>query len=460
MVLSHRPGLLAASPAALPVAAGVVALAVYAALLLSRADQLLDSAYDQAFFEQVVWNASHGRGFSSGFLVGNFLGTHFSPLLTVPAALQWIWADSRLLSILNAAGLAAAAPAGYLLAAALLPGRRWLAAALAAPLPAWLVVQQAVIAEFHTEALALPVALAAGWAGITGRALLMWPLALMTLAAKEDQSYTVVVVGLLVASQGRRFLGLGLAAGAALWGALAVFVAMPLLRAGQPSLVADYYGWLLHADAGALAGSLYHPAGWLAYAGLLASIAALPLLSLRWLALSLPPLLADLLSHHPVQPDLGLHYGLLLVLPVFVAGVLGARRLPVAGRVPAAVPAALLALPALLIGLGATPLLRPGAEPALHRLRACTAALPPAAPVAADDSVAAPLAARPRLTVIGLAAAADYVVVDRRGRQPGYVDLEERRSVVARLSERRPVLCDDGRFQLWGPEGAAAIGKS
>ncbi|HEY4028250.1 MAG TPA: DUF2079 domain-containing protein [Candidatus Dormibacteraeota bacterium] len=441
-------------PAALPVAVGGLAAGLFAWSLLRRSDVLLLHAYDSAFFQQVVWNAGHGRGFSSGFFPASLLGLHFEPLLAVPALLELAWPDVTLLGLLQAVALGAAAPAAYLLLDALLPGRRLLAAVLAAPVPLWAEVQQAARADFHTESLALPLVLLAGWAGLRGRTLACWALALAALAAKEDQAYAVAVVGALLLLHGpSRRHGAALVGVAVAWGAAAEWVVMPALRGGVTSQTDSYYRWLHTAGPAQVAGALAVPAGWLAFGGLVAGLAALPLLRPAWLALALPPLVADLLSAHHPQPELRYQYGLPLVVPVLVAAALSARRLPADLPVTAV---GLLALPALAVGLATGPIVteRLDAAPALARLRACTAALPPLAAVAADDAIAPALASRPVLRMLADARAGDYVVVDRAGRQPDYVPQPERDRVLAALpAQHRGLLCDDGRFQLWSPAG-------
>jgi hypothetical protein len=142
------------------------------------------------------------------------------------------------------------------------------------------------------------------------------------------------------------------------------------------------------------------------------------------------------------------------VAPVLVAAGLGARGLPRAS----AAALGLLALPALAAGVVTGPLVTQhlDAAPALDRLRACTAGLPPLAPVAADDAAAAPLASRPVLRLLTDARPGDFVVVDRTGRQPDYVALADRDRVLGALpGQGRALLCDDGRFQLWSPAGGA-----
>jgi len=457
-------GALAARPGLVPAASGLIAFVLIAASLLLRAQALDLPAYDSAFFEQVVWNIGHGRGFSSTFFPADFLGLHFSPLLALPALLELAWPDGRLLGLLHAAALAATAPAAFLFFRALLgdrPRADWAAAALAAPLPFWAALQQAARAGFHTEALALPALLLAAWAGLRGRSLLCCGLVLVALTAREDQAYGAAVVGLLLFFHGpSRRLGSGLFTAACVWALAIEMLVMPSLRGGVVSQVDTYYRWLHTASPLAVFAALLNPGGWLAFTGMVVSLAALPLLRLRWLALALPPLFADLLSAHHPQPELLFQYGLPLLLPILVAGGLGARRFlewqPRRGGSLSRLAIPALAVPALVIGLVTGPLLRTPPEPASTRqqLLACTANLPAAAPLAVDDATALPLSARPVLEMISEASPAHFVVVDRQGRVPSYVDVRRRQAVLSRLhAEGRRLMCDEGRFQLWSPAG-------
>jgi Predicted membrane protein (DUF2079) len=460
-----------ALPLAVPLASGLLAAVLFAWALLERAAALKLPAYDTAFFEQLVWNAGRGRGFTSGFFAAsgitspaNFLGLHFSPLLALPAALELAWPDARVLSLLSAAALGLAAPAAYLLLRAMLedrPGAAVASAALAAALPLWLAVQEAAQAGFHTEVLALPLVLAAGWAGLGRRTLLCWACALAALCAKEDQAYAVVVVGVLLALHGpSRRQGAALAAAGVLWAGVVELAVMPPLRGAAPNDVGDYYAWLHHAGPGAAAAALANGQGWLELGAMVLAMAGLPLLRPGWLLLALPPFVGSLLSAHQPQPVLHLQYGLPMVLPVLVAGGLGARTL--LDGAPAWVrarPAALaaLALPAVVAGLAFSPLAEGNpihGTDSLRRLAACTAALPAEAPVAADDGPAAALAARPVERPLTWTRSTDWVVVDRSTYVPGYVNRRARTAWLASLpAEGRHRYCDDGRFQVWGPAG-------
>ncbi len=488
-------------PAGLAVAGGIIGFGWMAMLLLSRANGLATPAYDHAFFEQVVWNASQGNGFVSNFSQGSFLGLHFSPLLVLPAALEQVWADARVLSLLHVAALALAGPAAFLfLRAALSPSRAgpWLAAALAAPLPVWSAVQEAARADFHTESLALPLALLAGWAGLRGRTALLWILAGVALLAKEDQGYTLLVLGLFLAARARgrlwrgglpwrgghpvagpRLSGAAIALLGLAWTPLAFGVIMPWLRAGGRLETDWYYAWLLAGDGpasqlGRIWSQLAGFAGWQAALGILLSVALLPVLRPRWLLLVIPPIVADLLSANSAQADLKLHYTLLPLLPAIVAAAMGGRRLLAlmarrtrrsrsSARHPAWGPPLLLtlALPALAVawlGGGLPPTTRTDRgqwdwPAAIDELRAVARQVPPGVPLAVDDGLAAPLAARSQLRLLPTGEADAWVLVDRHAYLPGYTDVDRRRAFISILPRSgRPLIIDDGRFQLWGPQ--------
>ncbi|MBA2275346.1 MAG: DUF2079 domain-containing protein [Chloroflexi bacterium] len=494
-----------AAPVAFVAASACLAFAWHALLGFRRAEGLTSPAFDQAYFQQLLWSLSQGHGLRSTFNPGEFLGLHFSPLLAAPALLQPLWPDARLLDLFQAAALAALAPAAYLFLRALLrPAREapWLAAAMALLIPFWAVTQQATRASFHTEALALPLILLAGWAGLTGRTAILFGAALLALGAKEDQIYPVAVMGMLIAARapgrlsgGMRRAGLLLVGLAAAWGVATFGVLMPALRAGATYDIDRYYAWLggglnvLRApfeQTDAVVAALTRPEGWLVVIGLVLSLAALPLLRPRWALLLLPPAVAHLLSRHEPQPQMLLQYGLLLLVPAVVAGGLGARRLlalsrryhrrrarrhrSTTGRAwpgtrslgRATTAAAVLVL---ISSAGAIAVARGGVPPfswteagawnrtaALTRLRSATGVIPPDAPLAADWGVAAPLANRPRIEVFPVASTDAYVVVDQEAYVTGRLRWRDRAAWLDELARSgRRLMVDDGRFQVWAP---------
>ncbi len=489
-------------PAGLVGLATIAAAAWVAALLVNRTAGLSAPPYDLAFFQQVVWNVADRGLWISSFHEGSFLGLHFSPILVVPAAIErLVGPDVRVLNLVHALSVAALVPATFLFLRALLRPSRFgpaLAVVLAAGIPLWGIMQDVIRSDFHPETAGIGLALLAGWAGLTKRHRAMWALALVALATREDVSYAVAVVGLAVAVRGRgstRRQGRILVLVAAVWAVVAFGLLMPALRDGIRADTDGYYAWLggglavLWApfdQTSAVVARVAQATPWLAVAGMVVALLGLPLVRPRWLVLALPPMAAALLSTNPFQTNLRLQYGLILVVPLIVAAGFGGRRVLAAvewplrrrrrrwaagrrtGRVPVRwltpLLAVLLILPAAVGAWmqGSLPPFDPG-DPAfaarpgrLDRLGLAASVVPADAPLAADEGLLAPLAARSdirRLPAGPDLAAQAYVVMDRMAWSPTSRARDRHNEVLALLlGSDRAVLVDDGEFIVWGPE--------
>jgi uncharacterized membrane protein len=437
---------------------------------LQRLYGMTSSAWDLAYDQQVIWNVSIGQGFYSSFARADFLGIHFELIFVVLAAVEKFWASPVVLLVFSSAGLAATAPAAYLFLKAILPADRaesqWLALALALPIPFWAAIQEAARDFFHPENMAIALALLAAWAGLRGHSKTMWVLCILVLTCKEDQVYTIGVIGLMMAAYGapnikRRWRFIVYLAGA--WFLIGTGIVQQHFRnGGYTDFV--YYGWLvLNPSLAAILGAIFNPRALLMAAVIVAGMGALPLLAPRWLLLAIPPYLADVLSSHNPQNVLNLHYVLLPLFPLIVAGGAGARRLL---ERRAFTPAyALLALaPALLLAWG-TGRLPPAldANPSLYsrpdtlgELRAATAAIPANAPVSADNGLAVWLANRHTINDFpDKLDATCYVVLDQQPYISGPTNPARRLAAIDELaSSGRHLLLDDGRFQVWSPVGS------
>jgi uncharacterized membrane protein len=429
-------------------------------------------SWDLGQTQQLLWSLGNGRGWTSSFEYGhNFLGIHLEPILLAVAAVDRLWPSPVVPLIFSAAGLAATAPAAFLMFRALLPPSRvstWLAIGLAIPMPFWEATQQAAASQFHPENLALALAMLAVWAGLRAKPWVLWPLAVLVLSCKEDQTYTAFVVGLVVwrvgpptiRAHGRRVMIL-----AALWLVLGVGMFQFLIRGTGYSPDVAYYWWVANpAEPNYFLRDLLRPDAWLVLGGLVLSLAGLPLLAPRWLLLVIPPLLASLASSHDAQGRLAQHYVMIVMFPLIVAAAFGARRVLEMPSVRTRLsPAALLAtaLPALAIGFFAgelPPALRADSwlftrTPAVDRLLTATSVIPPDAPVYADDGSAVWLANRDLIQVMGSDVPPDrYIVIDRQDWKHRKQASIARGDVIAILAASgRHLLVDDGRFQVWGP---------
>jgi uncharacterized membrane protein len=457
-----------------PLVAAAVAFAWTLQGELGRIYGMTGSAWDLAYDQQVIWNISVGQGFYSSFAHANFLGIHFELIFVVLAAVEKVWANPAVLLIFSSAGLAATAPAGYLFFRAILPADRpaspWLAVALSAPIPFWAAIQEAARDFFHPENMALAVALLAAWAGIRGHRVAMWALCVLVLTCKEDQVYTVGVIGLLMSAYGapeirKHWRFIVYLAGA--WFLIGTGIVQQHFRnGGYTDFV--YYRWLIGLDPtmpatlNTVLGAIFHPSAVLVIAAVIAGMFALPLLAPRWLLLVIPPYLANVLSGHTPQNVLHLHYVLLTLFPLIVAGGIGARKFLERRSIRPAT-AMVAILPALILGWGTgrfPPAL--GGDPSLYsrpntvaELQKAAEVIPVGAPVNADDGLAVWLANRH--TINDFPDSLDntsYVVIAYHPYLSGPTDPVKRQAAADQLQNSgRRLLYDDGNFQVWSPVG-------
>jgi uncharacterized membrane protein len=462
-----------------PLVAAAIAFAWTLQGELMRLYGMTGSAWDLAYDQQVIWNISVGQGFYSSFARANFLGIHFELIFVVLAAVEKVWANPAVLLIFSSAGLAATAPAAYLFFCSLLPDDRpespWVAVALSAPIPFWAAIQETARDFFHPENMALALALLAAWAGIRGHRVAMWVLCVLVLTCKEDQVYTVGIIGLVMAAYGapevrKHWRFIVYLAGA--WFLIGTGIVQQHFRSGGYTDFV-YYRWLIGLDPSmpvsfdTVREAIFNPRALLPVAAVIAGMFALPVLAPRWLLLVIPPYLADVLSGHNPQNVLGLHYAMLLLFPLVVAGGVGARRFLERQSIRPAL--ALLAIvPPLLLAWGTgrfPPAL--GANPSLYsrpnvvaELQTATAMIPADAPVSADNGLTVWLANRHTINDFPDKLDGRCYVVIQRG---AYVQFGnptdsngpvQRQAAIDQLpNSGRRVLFDDGTFQVWSPVG-------
>ena len=324
---SHRGGPRWQTLAVIVLACG--AQVVFSWALVAQHRTHHSSAYDLGFFDQIIWNTAHGRWFQTSFLSYNFAGQHMEPVLFLFAAVYRLAPRVEVLLLTQAAVAAWAALPLYLAA------RRVLASATAGCLvaAAYLLAPHlhgAVLFDFHPEvmgtfaifsACALLVAGRAGWALVAVAALFL---------LKEDAALAAVGFALIVWFCGYRRHALVLLAASTLYLMLVVGVVMPAIRGG-PGDLQKRYGYLGTDIGSIVAGAVHDPALlWAHLTGpaqrraltyLIGTQALLPLAGPAVLAAA-PLLAANLLSTHPPQQALTLHYSVLPFALLLVATVL------------------------------------------------------------------------------------------------------------------------------------------
>ncbi len=351
------------------VMAAAAAGACFVAVAVSRWDNFETSAFDLAFFDQIVYNTGHLRPGQTTFIPYNFNGQHFEPILLVFVGPYRLGAGPLLLMATQAVVAGAASIPLYL------AGRRLgigslAAAAVAAAYLLNPYLHRGLNFDFHPEMMVALPAFAALWAMAAGHPRLAAALAASTLLFKEDAVFVALALALLWGS-GAKKEAKWLAWSSVAWVAIVVGVVMPAFRHGAPSDLVERYGYLAgtHSQAAFVPGLLLHlpavvrelfaPARLWTAALFLGVTAPLALARPKLLMLLVPGLMLALLADHDAQRELDLHYSANLLPVAFACGLAGAAAL--ASRVPRPLLAASILLPTVA-GFFALSPFAPGAD--------------------------------------------------------------------------------------------------
>jgi uncharacterized membrane protein len=322
-------------PAAVWIGAGL-----YAALL--TAESIADhnafrTGLDTAISDQLLWLLAHRE---EPFLETIMLAGHFQPGIVLLIPLYWLGLGIPGLFAAQAIAMAATGPALFALA------RNGGATPAVAAIPAllWLTcpwVASVNLFEFRPDLFAPVLVVLSVLFGRQGRNVLLAATVILALSLKEDIALTYVILGVLLATHGRRRAGTCVAAGSAVWAAGA-FLAIELM--GSSAYEAFAQRWA--GDRGetvpeALVWSLERPfetlsdfasQSALGLVALLLSTGGLALLGRWWLLLALPTAVYNALSAYAPQHDLVHHYHLGTLTGLFVAAAMGAPRLATLGH--------------------------------------------------------------------------------------------------------------------------------
>ena len=174
---------------------------------------------------------------------------------------------------------------------------------------------------------------------LLARGHLLWFLLTVVLACsmKEDVGLTFAALGLVLAWEGRRRLGLGLAAGAAAWSVIAVYAVLPAFgNAASEEFGPRFAGDRGDSFADVARYSVLHPFSAVDRAltptdvGVLAMLVlttgGLCLLAPRRLLVVVPAAALNLLSAYDLQHTIQYHYWIVSMGVVAAAGAVGAGR--------------------------------------------------------------------------------------------------------------------------------------
>jgi uncharacterized membrane protein len=196
--------------------------------------------FDLGIFDQGVWLLSR---FQDPFVTIRGLplfGDHGSYILVLIAPLYWIWADPRLLLLLQAICLAIPAVSVYLIGTRRL-GSPLAGLAMAAAYLAFPALQWAAVWHFHPETLAAAFLGLAALAADRQRWRQMAVWLALALVCKEDVGLVVAGFGALLWTTGHRSVGRRTLAAGLGWFLLAALVLIPLANGRtSPHLELNY----------------------------------------------------------------------------------------------------------------------------------------------------------------------------------------------------------------------------
>jgi len=316
-------------------AIGYACLATYFSL---RRHDAFRSGFDLANFDQVLWLLANGHeplNTQDGRL---FWGEHFSPAFALLAPLYHLGAGPSTLLVIQALTMAAVAPLLFALARAN-GAELWLAAI---PAVLWLFSPLTLIPnvnDVHHVPVVAPLIVGSVFALKKDCVVTFAVLGLLACAAKEDVSLIYVMLGLVVALEGRRHLGAAISAVALGIFVFAVAIFVPAFSdstswfakrfAGERGdSLSDVVIWMVSHPFGAM-GDLLTLQNLVICAALVLATGGLCLLAPRWMLLGLPVLAHNLLSAYGPQHGLKDHYQVPVALTFAIAGAVGVRRLAV-----------------------------------------------------------------------------------------------------------------------------------
>jgi uncharacterized membrane protein len=284
--------------------------------------------FDLGIYDQATWLLSRGRAPFVTIRGLDLFAQHAAYIMVLVAPLYRVWADPRLLLLLQVVFLALPAVVVYRLGARHL-GHPAAGLAVAVAYLAYPGVQWAISWQFHPEAIAAGLLALAALAADRGhhRAMAVW-LALAALCG-EEVGLIVAGFGLLLVAGGRRSVGWRTAGAGLAWFLVATYLLIPMQAGRATRLFETDYG-ITGTGPAALVGSLPTMAGHALQAGMandglfylllvFLPLAGLPLLSPRWLLPAAPPLLLNLAAVQPEHHQLRFHY-LATAAPLLAAG--------------------------------------------------------------------------------------------------------------------------------------------
>ena len=170
---------------------------IYAYISLASHNHFQTFGWDLGYFDQIIWLISRGI-FPFSTLSGvNLIAGHFSPILLAFAPLYWIWADPRILLIVQSFLVVYAALPLYLIAK-MKTTNLFFPISVVLSYLFFIGTQWTILNEFHEMAV-VPISLSFLFYSLEkNRRLLFWVTLLILFLTKEEMSLLIAAIGLMV----------------------------------------------------------------------------------------------------------------------------------------------------------------------------------------------------------------------------------------------------------------------
>jgi uncharacterized membrane protein len=289
----------------------VLAGACFTWLSLARHGAYQSHAFDLGNMDQAVWNTMHGDWLRftdmnvHGTVLTSRLGIHVEPLLLLISLFYFVHASPDTLLVIQAVVVASGAVPAYLLARETI-GSRWLALVFPAAYLLHPSLQNAVLDDFHAVTLSACFLFWALYFAFRGNVGLFAVAAALAISTKEEVALVVAMLGLLLMYRRKVLAGALTVISGVLWFVLCVKVIIPAYNPTGQSPYLARYTYLGHGLGGVVKGIVVHPltvartltsAPRLGYLGdLLSPVGFVTLLALPAFLLAAPALLINMLS--------------------------------------------------------------------------------------------------------------------------------------------------------------------
>lgn len=315
-------------------------------LAIARHDGLMTQMNDLGNMVQPIYNTLHGRVMKfSNYYLGeeneiNRLGSHANLIFFLFVPVYGLWADPKLLLLLQTALIASGAFGLWFLGIRLFGRKSWWSVIGSLAYVLNPVVHDINLYDFHAAALAMPLIIWACYFLFSRKYKYFYVMAFLVAMCKEDMPLIVMMMGVYLAVfMGERKKGSFLAVSSFVYFLIMVGMVMPNLRGNQEmNLVSDRFGYLGDGVIGVLVGVVTKP--WLVLGeifgpgkigyipGLLLGVAGVSFFAADVLLIAVPSVLINLLSTNKIMYQVyGFYYPAPIMAVVMVAMVVGLARI-------------------------------------------------------------------------------------------------------------------------------------